>query len=277
MSHPASPSRQRLAAILRKLRGDASMSTYDLSAALGWSQSRVTRIERGRIAATAADIEAWADATQASSRVRDMLSDLAYEAWTQTHSWRSSHRRGLAERQRQMGELERSCTLLSHFQPEAVPGLLQSPSYARRVIAMADVTGQRDIDAALAARIERQRIHLEPGRQFRYVLTEGALRWRPGPREIMAEQLDHLIQAASLEAVSLAVIPYDQEARTAYIHPFIIYDIPEAALVLTEQYSGETFISDARDVAVYRQVFGTLGDSALTGDEAAAFIRSVSG
>jgi hypothetical protein len=45
---------------------------------------------------------------------------------------------------------------------------------------MADVTGQRDIDQAVAARMERQQIRREPGRQFQYVLAEGALRWRPG-------------------------------------------------------------------------------------------------
>lgn len=275
MSQPPSPSQQRLAAILHRLREEAGMSTYQLAEELGWSQSRVTRIERGRITATADDVEAWAEATRAPGRMRDELSELAYAAWTRSRSWRSSHRRGLAARQREMSELERSCTLLRQFQPEAVPGLLQSPSYARHLISMADVTGQRDIDQAVAARMERQQILREPGRQFQYVLVEGALRWRPGPAEIMTEQRDHLLTTARLPGVRIAVIPFDQQARAPYIHPFTIYDIPSAPLVLIEQYTGETFISDARDIAVYQRTFDLLQTSALTADSALDFIRSV--
>jgi transcriptional regulator with XRE-family HTH domain len=274
MSQPPSPSRQRLATVLRRLRDDAGLSTYQLSEAMGWSQSRVTRIERGRIAATAADVEAWADATNASRRIRDELSDLAYEAWTQARSWRTSHQRGLAARQREMAQLEASCTGLRHFQPEAIPGLLQAPAYAQAVIRMADITEQGGIDDAAAARMERQKILRREGREFRFVLTEGALRWRPGPPEIMAEQRSHLLAAAKLSAVSVAAIPYSQQARAPYIHPFMIFDLPEGPLVVTEQYAGETFSSDARDVAVYEQAFHTLATSALTGDETLDFIRS---
>jgi transcriptional regulator with XRE-family HTH domain len=251
------------------------MSTYQLADVLGWSQSRVTRIERGQIAVTADDVDAWAEATRASERVRAELSELAYEAWTHARSWSTSHRRGLAARQREMASLERSCALIRQFQPEAIPGLLQSPSYARHVIVMADITGQRDIDAAVEARMERQKILREPGHQFQYVLVEGALRWRPGPAEIMAEQRDHLLTAARLPGVSIAVIPFDQQARAPYIHPFTIYDNPDAPLVLTEQYSGEIFIDEAPHIAAYQRTFELLRESALTADSAADFIRSV--
>lgn len=275
MSQPPNPSHERLAAIMRRLREDSGMSTYQLAEALQWSQPRVSRMERGRVTATADDVEAWAGATRAGPDVRDELSRLAYEAWTEARSWRVSHRDGIAGRQRSMGETERQAVRVRHFQPEAVPGLLQAPAYARRVIEMADVTGQRDIDAAVSARMERQRVLRDPDRDFRWVLTEGALRWRPGAPGVMAEQREHLLLAAALKAVDLAVIPYDREAREAYIHPFTVYDLPGAPMVLTEQYSRETEISDPGEVAVYERVFATLRESALSGDEALEFIRSV--
>ena len=53
MSQPLSPAQVRLAAILRGLRAGAGMTTYRLAAAMGWSQSKVTRIENGRTQATA--------------------------------------------------------------------------------------------------------------------------------------------------------------------------------------------------------------------------------
>jgi len=182
---------------------------------------------------------------------------------------------GLAARQREMGQLEHRATAIRQFQPEAIPGLLQSEGYARRVLAFADVTDKGGIDKAAKARIARQSILREPGRTFDFVLGEGALLWRPGPRELMEEQLGHLLAAAALPSVSLSVIPFDREAVTAYQHAFTIYGIPDAPTVLVEFFHGETFPSLPAEIDLYEHLFTLLKDSALHGDEALAFARSV--
>lgn len=275
MSQPPSPSQQRLISILKGLRAGAGLTTYQLGERLGWSQSRVTRIENGIIQASADDADAWAEATGADPGTREDLASLAYSAWNEVRSWRVSHRGGLAARQREMGQLEHRATAIRQFQPEAIPGLLQSEDYARRVLAFADVTDKGGIDGAAKARIKRQAILREPGRAFDFVLTEGALRWRPGPRDLMVEQLGHLLAAASLPSVSLSVIPFDREAVTAYQHAFTIYGIPDAPTVLVEFHHGETFPSLPAEIELYEHLFVMLRDSALHGDEALAFVRAV--
>jgi transcriptional regulator with XRE-family HTH domain len=275
MSHPLSPAQVRLAAVLRGLRDGTGMTTYQFADAIGWSQSKVTRIENGRTQATADDAEAWAEATGAAESVRDELSRLAYAAWTEARSWRASHRGGLAARQREMADMDRSAAEILHFQPAVIPGLLQSESYARRVLTFGDVSSRGGIDAAVKARMARQSILREPGRRFEYVLTEGALRWRPGAMALMEEQLGHLLAAAALPAVTLAVIPFDREARTVYSHGFAIFRIPEGPVVLTESYTKEDFLADPRDVDTYERIFTLLRESALTGDEAVDFARAV--
>lgn len=275
MSQPPSPSQQRLLSILRGLRAGAGLTTYQLAERLGWSQSRVTRIENGGIQASADDADAWAEATGADEGTRADLASLAYSAWNEVRSWRVSHRGGLAARQREMGHLEHRATGIRQFQPEAVPGLLQSESYARRVLTFADVTGKGDIDSSTKARIKRQAILREPGRTFDFVLGEGALRWRPGPQEVMEEQIGHLLAAAALPSVSLSLIPFAREAVTAYQHAFTIYDIPDATTVLVEFHHGETFPSLPAEIELYERLFAMLKDSALHGDEALAFARSV--
>lgn len=275
MSQPPSPSQQRLTAILRGLREGTGMSTYRLAEVLGWSQSKVTRIERGEVRATADDVEAWADATGADPATREELTSLAYSAWTEVRSWRASHRGGLVARQREMARMEHDATQIRQFQPEAIPGLLQSENYARRTLAFADITGKGSIDAAARERVKRQAVLRDPGsRTFDFVLGEGSLLWRPGPPELMEEQLGHLIAAAALPAVSVSVIPFSQEAVAAYQHAFTIYSIPDASTVLVEMYHGETFPSGRSDLDMYERLFTTLKESALTGDEALAFIRS---
>lgn len=275
MSQPPSPSQQRLLSILKGLRAGAGLTTYQLAERLGWSQSRVTRIENGIIQASADDADAWAEATGADQGTRHDLAALAYAAWNEVRSWRVSHRGGLTARQREMGQLEQRATEIRQFQPEAIPGLLQSESYARRLLTFADVTDKGGVDGAAKARIKRQAILREPGHAFDFVLGEGALRWRPGPRELMEEQLGHLLAAASLPSVSLSVIPFDREAVTAYQHAFTVYRIPDAATVLVEFYHGETFPSLESEIDLYERLFAQLKGSALRGDEALAFARSV--
>jgi transcriptional regulator with XRE-family HTH domain len=275
MSQPPSPSQQRLISILRGLREGAGLTTYQLADVLGWSQSRVTRVENGIIQASADDADAWAEATGADAGTREDLAALAYSAWNEVRSWRVSHRGGLAARQREVSQLEHRATAIRQFQPEAIPGLLQSESYAAYALAFADVTEKGGIEKGAKARIGRQAILREPGRTFDFVLGEGALRWRPGPRALMEGQLGHLLAAAALPSVSLSVIPYDREAVTGYQHAFTIYRIPDGDTVMVELFHGENFPSAPAQIELYERLFAMLKDSALHGDEALAFARSV--
>lgn len=275
MGQPPTPAQVRLLAVLRGLRDGTGLTTYELAEALGWSQSKVTRVENGRTRASASEVDAWAQATGADPAMREELSQLALSAATEARSWHISHRAGLAARQREMGQMDRSATRIAHFQPSVIPGLLQSEGYARRVMTMGDVTGKGGIDAGVKARMKRQAILRERGRRFEYVLTEGALRWRPGPDQVMEEQLGKLLAAAALPSVSLSVIPFAREARTWYSQGFAIFrGAPDGPVVLTEGYTEEDFLRDERDLDTYERIFSLLRESALTGPEAAEFARA---
>jgi Domain of unknown function (DUF5753) len=91
---------------------------------------------------------------------------LAEAASAHTVSWWVSHRAGLAARQREVAEVEARSVRLWNFQPVVVPGLLQTAEYARRVLALVDVSGQRDV-AAAAARLERQAVLYDEGAGLR--------------------------------------------------------------------------------------------------------------
>jgi hypothetical protein len=174
-----------------------------------------------------------------------------------------------------MSVLEHSATEIAHFQPEAIPGLLQSENYARRVLAFADVTHRGGIDAAVRERMKRQAVLREPGHRFEYVLTEGALSWRPGPQSLMAEQFGKLVAAASLNDVTFSVIPYDREARTAYIQAFMIFRTDDGPVALTEGYTKEDFLAAPVDIETLEHEFALLRESALVGADALDFARAV--
>jgi transcriptional regulator with XRE-family HTH domain len=133
---------QSVAESLRELRARAGLSTYELAERLGWSQSRVTRMERGRTPADPEEVAAWAEATDAPVTVAESLVRLAEAQLKQIRSWREVHGEGIAARQRQMHEIHESMTMLREFRLGTVPGLLQTPAYAARTLELADVAGR---------------------------------------------------------------------------------------------------------------------------------------
>lgn len=271
--------REQLGAKLRDLRRRAGLSGDQLAAQAGLSQSKVSRIETGRSLPSASDLEVWGRLTGASheelqelaASVQDILSSTE-----QATSWRILHRLGLTEKQREIAELERLATKLQVFQPVMVPGLLQIADYARRVMSMGYIVGESDIARAVATRTERQSILYDTSKSFEFVITEGAMRWRPGPPELMRPQLDRLVSVASMPNIRLSVVPLG-EASMPFLHPFVIFEMEGETLVTAETYTSELQVREAHDLERYRQVWSALTATAKTGEEALDLIRGLAG
>jgi hypothetical protein len=179
------------------------------------------------------------------------------------------NRLGLAPRQREIAELEKSAHTIRTFQPVMVPGLLQIADYARRVMEMT-YTASPDIPAAVAVRMERQTILYDQSKQFEFIVTEAALRWRPGPAELMRAQLDRLASVGSLPNVALSLVPLG-ETPIPLLHPFVVFELEGEALVTVETYSTELQLHDTQDIDRYRQVLNQLRQAAVP--DTAAVLR----
>lgn len=264
--------RQGLASALRNLRARAGFSTYELAMRLGWSQSKVSKMERGQTAADPDDVAAWARATSADA---DATAGLVAQATAanQMRSWRTVHGQGLASRQREIAEINAAMMRHREFAPAVVPGLLQTPLYAIRVLELADVSGRGKVPEAVAERMNRQAILYDPARSFEFVLTEGALRYRAGPREVMYGQAEKIISVMPLPNVTVAVIPFTTAPSTLFVSGFVIYDIPDSPVVLVEILSRELQLRTAWDLRLYQEAFARLLDSAVTGQAAETLIR----
>lgn len=220
-------------------------------------------------------MRAWAEATNATPEEVAELGGLVQRLATEATSWRILHRLGLTQHQRELGELERAARGIVVFQPTMIPGLLQIADYARRVMSQGNPMAQADIAQAVRERLERQTILYDQTKHFEILLTETALRWRPGPTELMRAQLDRLISVASLPNVSIGVLMLDQEAPDAFLHPFVIFELDDEALVTVETYSAEMQVNDPQEVAVYRRTLDRLREIARWGDQAIEAIRGL--
>lgn len=276
MVNTGASDRSELAARLRELRERADISTTRLGSTLGWSQSKVSKIENGRTKPAVADVHAWLDAVDAPADLRAELVDMAESIQVASVIWNRTLPGGRAGHQRSIAKLREGATRVRLFQNTVVPGLLQTADYARRVLTLGDVFGLGDTARAAATRIDRQTILYEDHRRFEFIITEAALRFRLGPPTVLAAQYDKLLSTSTLPSVSLAIIPADRLASTVYAHPFTIYDLPDGGTVVTiETYTRELTLTDPEEARFYQRVYDALHTDAVHGDELRALLGSL--
>jgi hypothetical protein len=238
------------------------------------SQGTMSRIEQGHVLPSIPMVRAWLEACGVDEIDRDRIADLAEAAHGETRPWRELLREERHLQDTARGR-EQNAVRVRNFQPTIIPGLLQTPEYAARLMPLADVTASTDIEAALAARLQRQQVLHDESRQFQFVMTEQVLRWAPGPRSILAAQLDRIASLARLDSVDVAVVPIESPALVPW-HNFVIWESPdEPAFVTTELVHGEQELHDPNEVALYTQLWDRLWSAAAHGDEARALIRGV--
>jgi transcriptional regulator with XRE-family HTH domain len=270
--HP-SADRRRLAAALKELREDTGMSAERFGEPHGWSQGKVSKIENGRTVPSRDDVETWAS-TAGHPEQGPALIALRDAVATQTRGYAGRRGATLAARAEEAGVAESLATVTRVFQPAMVPGLLQTAEYARNVLEMIG-RPEEEIAPAVNARMQRQDALYRPGRHWEFMLTEGALRWRPGSRQMMSAQYDRLLRVAGVESVELRVLPFALQAPTFYDNPFTIYEIPDDPAVLVEGTPLEQFCRDESDIEECRTSFARGWDAALADDDALRMIASL--
>lgn len=268
-----SPTQRRLADALKQLRARSGMSAAELGRVLGWTQTRVSRAENAGRRVSLIEATAWADATSAPADLRAEVTELAEAAAREVRSWWSVHAGGMADRQREIAALEAAAEVVRNTQ-NMVPGILQTAEYARLALTLANVSGQKDIPAAVAARMRRQEALYDPARRWEYVLPEAALRLRlADDPAMMRAQADRLLSLDTLPNISIAVLPFSVP-QPVYPGAFVLYEVPGEPVVVIETLTDEVQIGDERQVSVYREAFARLREAAVTGDEAHQLIRA---
>lgn len=233
----------------------------------------MSRLEHGKQTATVVDVEAWTAATGADAATHEELVGDLRSLRVEYATWQRQLRGGFATRQRVGRLLEESTTTVRTLQTSLVPGTLQVADYARAVFRKnVALFGQRDVEAAVHERLRRQELLYEPGRQFRFVVTEAALRARLCSPGVHRAQLDRLLVLAGLETVHIAVLPWSAELPKATTHSFDLFD---DRLVLVETINAELAIRDRDDVALYAKLFELYWKAASHGEQASALITGI--
>jgi transcriptional regulator with XRE-family HTH domain len=250
------PQHQRLAARLKELRQAAGLSAAALGEQLGWSQSKTSKMENGHSALVLADIEQWLDTVHADEDVRAELRALAQEAGTRVRPWRNSNRPDGPSQQDARARRDATTSGIGVYQSEVVPGLLQTPDYARRLREIHSLLPAAEIPASVLSLMNRQTVLFDESKQFDLVMTETALRWRPGPASVMLAQLDRIAALASLPNVRIGVLSRETQERAEVrpLHSFVLLRYDDApTTVEIETLTAEQEVTDPADVKLYEQ------------------------
>lgn len=160
----------------------------------------------------------------------------------------------------------------------AVPGLFQTPRYARSVIQAGRLQAdETTIERIVTARMERQSILAgDKPPVLWYVLHEGVLRHQIGDREIMSEQLDKLIKMADLQGVVLQVLPFSAHDNAGVEGAITVYERPSVSAVgYTECHRGGRIVEGDEEVADLFMVLGLLRAAALSPRDSLAFAKEI--
>lgn len=271
MTSSVHQAREALGHRLRDLRKDAGLTGRGLAALAGWHSSKVSKIEFGRQAPSEDDIRTWCHHTGNDPQIPDLIATVRHVE-SMYVEWRRMLGTGTRRRQNISRILEAKTRLMRWYEPVLIPGILHTAEYAAAVMrCLIEFYGiPDDLDAGVAARMQRQQVLYSGDHRFHLVLAQQALHTIVGDTGVMIGQLDRLLAAMSLPRVLLSIIPAASEYRVP-TNNFIMFD---NRLVQVETISAELTISQPREIALYSKVFAELATQAVTGAAARVLITS---
>ncbi|MEU9997877.1 helix-turn-helix transcriptional regulator [Streptomyces sp. NPDC050848] len=268
--------RAALGARLRELRftcPTGRLTGQQLAQRLGWQGSKVSKLENAKQTATPEDLQAWADATGQPEVYPELAARLAgFES--HIRSWRRALANGFQPMYEGLtAEINRTSEIWV-WEEAVIPGLVQTPDYARHVIQRySELLGMaKGVEDAVRARTQRQEWLYQPGHKLRVLVWEAALRSQICPPSVLASQLDRLTGMIGMDTVELGVIPFTKPVKIVPANGFWVLG---DRLVVAEDWHAELWLDDADNVTLYRRVWKTLRESAVFGTDAQNLIRSV--
>jgi Domain of unknown function (DUF5753)/Helix-turn-helix domain len=176
--------------------------------------------------------------------------------------------------------LEESASLIRAYEPQVVPGLLQTEDYIRAITAASFPAATEDFtERAVALRLTRQHLLSRPEPPgYWIVLDETVLRRPVGGRKTMRGQLEHLTALTERPNVTIQVIPFAAGWHPALYGMFNIFRFPPEQLpdiVYTEALTGAYYLNKPDESARYTEALDRMCAQAASPEHTTAILRDI--
>ncbi|MEZ0072143.1 helix-turn-helix domain-containing protein [Planotetraspora sp. GP83] len=268
-----------LGAQLRRLRKEHGITPEKAGSAIRASHAKISRLELGRVSfkeRDIADLLTLYGMTDPADRAP--LLSLAREA--NTPGWWHKYGDVLPSWFEVYIGLEEAASVIRSYELQFVPGLLQTPDYARAVILLGNPNASdAELDKRISLRMRRQeRITGPDAAKLWAVVDEAALRRPMGGEKAMRGQIEHLIEMTGHPNVTLQVVPFERGGHSAAGGPFTILrfearELPD--VVYLEQLTSALYLDKPEDTEAYMQVMNTLCVEARPAFRTKAFLEKL--
>ncbi|GAA1556354.1 helix-turn-helix transcriptional regulator [Kribbella sancticallisti] len=275
MTEPGTPGgptalRIMLGAHLRRMREEAGISRGDAGYAIRGSESKISRLELGRVGFKVRDVEDLLslyklDDPEERARLLDLAKAANNPGWWQryddlTPNWFHSY----------LG-LEMAAELIRTYEVQFVPGLLQTPDYARAVIQLGRserLLPAEEIERLVALRMARQEALRATHTTKLWAVVDEAVLHRPiGGEAVLRAQLEHLADVSREPGVTLQILPFASGGYAATGGAFSLLRFADADLpdiVYIEHLTSAVYLDKREDLDEYVVTMDSLSIAAST-------------
>ncbi|MFJ6623102.1 helix-turn-helix transcriptional regulator [Kitasatospora sp. NPDC091335] len=279
---PQSVYRRQLASRLKELRDAKELTLSEVAEVVEVNQSSLSRIENGDRGTTPVLVKALLDCYEVTDPVeREDILDLVRADQAQRQQWWKKY--SAVINTTQYGgylALESSATSFRSYEPQLMPGLLQTADYARQVITemRVDLTAKQ-VDALVTVRMERQEKVLgrEDAPKLWAVIDEAAIRRIEGNRAVLKGELEHLLDVAPRTNITVQLLPFSAGFHPGLYGSFMLMGFPEPNpdVVWVENLTNSVYFEGSEDVERYTEVFDHLRARALGPPETRSQINKI--
>ncbi len=276
MGRRTAPARFReLGEELRRIRAKAKLTGQEMAHRTGWGTTKVSRVESGHMKLSEVDLIHYLGACRVFPPEANALLALCQDAHRYSDYWIESGDGNLSESFKALIYHEGTCGSATTYEPQVIPGLLQTENYARATID--HFNRGRHVEQSLRRRLARQQIlHRSIPPRFDFFIDEDALRREVDGPATMHEQLLTLAIMSGLPTVVIRVLPRSGGISAAFGSAFKMLRFADHhPLVYLDSYVGGVFLENQHFVASYRQLVPDIADAALNEHESREFLADL--
>lgn len=267
---------RRFASELRRAREAAGFTAAKAAKELGWSSTKVTRMEAKEAKRIKPDdLDGLMDLYGVTDTgKRECMHALAKDA--RIRGWWSKYKDVF--RNETLPDFEAEASVLRSYDGQVIPGLLQTPEYMRALFRGGRYATHEEVEKRTQARMKRreiltrhQPVHLHS------IIDESAFQRPIGGVAVMLHQLKYLLHVAQMPHIEVQVLPYSKGAHAGLTAPFILLDFShplDTPIVCVPTLTDALYLEECEDVEAYSTTFEEVKNSALSSAESAEYIAS---
>jgi transcriptional regulator with XRE-family HTH domain len=266
--------RREVGAELKRIRQLTKQPAYKVAAKLGWTPSHISRSEAGKRRVTDVDAGHYFGICGAPDDELQEILKIVNEPddyRLQIHDGRT------ADQLRTLTFFESTATHIRSYQPIYIPGVLQTPAYARALFEDTGLEDPSEIEEFVRARVKRSELVTRPTPpKCMFFVHENALRTPIGGPRVMNEQLLHMLLLGNRPECAIRVVPLSVGGRGTASGSFQIFGYKEdPPLVCLQHETTSEFLETDEEVARYRRILKRVATVALDGAQSREFLAMV--